>query len=90
MPVEGLGILEATGIFEGAVGTLRLSGANNLANAPSRITYNCIYVIDVQTSSGIDYEYTFQRAGSGALSQQVLLVLMMTLLGILITKTVGA
>ena len=89
-PVDELGILEATGIFEGAEGTVRLSGANNLANAPSQITFNCIYVIDVETSSGIDYEYVFQRAGSVAPTQQVFLTLLMTLVGTMVTKTVGA
>ena len=88
-PVEGLGILEATGVFEGAVGTVRLSGAVNLDNAASgQIDFSCIFVIDVETSSDIDFEYVFQRAGSMALKQQVFLTLLMTLLGILAVKIV--
>ena len=85
--VDGLGILEATGIFDGAAGTVRLSGAVNLSNAPNQISFSCIYLIDVETSSDIDYEYTFQRAGSKALTQQMFLTLLMTLVGMLITKT---
>ena len=78
--VDGLGILDATGIFAGATGTVRLSGAVNLDNGPNQISFSCIFLIDVQTSSDIDYEYTFQRAGSSALTQQdVFLILLVTL-----------
>ena len=86
--VDGLGILDATGIFAGATGTVRLSGAVNLDNGPNQISFSCIFLIDVQTSSDIDYEYIFQRAGSSALTQQVFLILLVTLVGILITKTI--
>jgi hypothetical protein len=86
-PVEGLGILEATGVFEGAAGTVRLSGAVNL-DVPGQITFSCIFIIDVETSSDIDYEYVFQRAGSKALKQQVFFTLLMTLLGVLAVKMV--
>lgn len=86
-PVEGLGILQATGVFEGAAGTVRLSGAVNL-DVPGQITFSCIFIIDVETSSDIDYEYVFQRAGSKALKQQVFFTLLMTLLGVLAVKMV--
>ena len=86
-PVDGFGILQATGVFQGAVGTVRLSGAVNLAVA-GQVTFNCIFIIDVETSSNIDFEYVFQQSGSMALKQQVFLTLLMTLLGILIVKMV--
>ena len=84
-PVDGLGILEGTGVFEGAVGTADLNGAVNL-DVPDQITFNCIYLINVETSSDIDYEYVFRRSGSMALKQQVFLPLLMTLLGTLAMK----
>ena len=83
-PVAEFGILQATGDFEGAVGTAGLNGAVNLAVA-DQITFNCIYLIDIETSSNIDYEYTFQRAGAMALKQQVFVTLLTTLLGISLT-----
>ena len=87
--MDGLGILEATGVFEGAVGTVRLSGAINLSNLQNgQITFSCIFLIDVETSSGIDFEYVFQQSGSMALKQQVFLTLLMTLLGFLTAKFV--
>lgn len=83
-PVDGLGILEATGDLEGAVGTVRLSGAINLENFQNgQVTFSCIFLLDVETSSGIDFEYVFQRAGSMPLKEQVFITLLMTLLGIL-------
>ena len=88
-PVEELGILQATGVFEGAVGTVSLNGAVNLDNAASgQFDFSCIFVIDVETSSGIDFEYVFQQSGSMALKQQVFLTLLMTLLGFLTAKFV--
>ena len=88
--MDGLGILEATGVFEGAVGTVRLSGAINLSNLQTdgQITFSCIFLIDVETSSGIDFEYVFQQSGSMALKQQVFFTLLMTLLGFLTAKFV--
>ena len=44
--VEGL----STGIFEGATGRVRLSGAVNMADFSNSIEFNCIFVIDVAPS----------------------------------------
>ena len=88
-----LGILETTGIFEAAAGTVRLSGALNFDNVTNgQVSFNFIFLIDVETSiaSGIDYEYVFQRAGAVAPTKQVFLTLLMTLVGMMVTKTVGA
>ena len=51
MPVDGLGILNATGVFEGAEGTVRMSGALNFVNAPNMILFSFFYVIDIETSA---------------------------------------
>jgi len=80
-PVDELGILNATGIFEGAEGTVRMSGALNFANAPNTILFSFFYVIDIETSSGTDYEYIFQQSGSMAPKQQVFLMILITVLG---------
>ena len=64
-----------------------LNGAVNLdKEEDGEITFKCIFLIDVETSSGIRYEYVFQRAGAMALKQQVLFTPLMTLLGILAVK----
>ena len=55
-----------------------------------QVSFNFIFLIDVETSSGIDYEYVFQRAGAVAPTKQVFLTLLMTLVGMMVTKTVGA
>ena len=52
-PVEGLGILQATGVFEGAVGTVRLSGAVNLAIA-NQITASLSSMLKLQVISTLN------------------------------------
>ena len=51
---EELGILEGTGIFDGAVGEVSRSGSVNLENAAAgEAIFNLIFVVDVETASGI-------------------------------------
>jgi len=58
-----------------------MSGALNFANAPNTILFSFFYVIDIETSSGTDYEYIFQQSGSMAPKQQVFLMILITVLG---------
>ena len=81
MPVDGLGILNASGVFEGAEGTVRMSGALNFVNAPNTILFSFFYVIDVETSTSIDYEYIFQQSSSATLKQQLVMMLLIAILG---------
>lgn len=80
MPVDGLGILNATGVFEGAEGTVRMSGALNFVNAPNTILFSFFYVIAIETSTSIDYEYIYQQSSSTALKQQLFIVLLIAML----------
>ena len=83
MLFDGLGILNATGVFEGTEGTVRMSGACalNFVNAPNTILFSFFYVIDIETSTSIDYEYIFQQSSSTVLKQQLIIMLLIAILG---------
>ena len=50
IPSDKSGVIGGTGVFADKVGAARVSGAVNLANFPAQITFDCLWIVEVEDS----------------------------------------